>query len=78
MDEELNVEISLEQVRQLIGQVFGVSVDEVTKLNGYDDQNFLCHVIDSGAVSINGSLVVFKITNPIETAETNLLGNLKN
>lgn len=69
--EKLKPEISKEEVKALIDQYYGLVVDEIQELNGYDDCNFYCKINDEkkGLIEMN-----FKVTNHKETAEENLLG----
>ena len=70
--EKLKPEISKDEVKSLINQYYGLEVEELEELNGYDDCNFYCKINDEekGLIEMN-----FKVTNHKETEEINLLGN---
>lgn len=69
--EKLKPDIGKDEVKSLIHQYYGLVVDEIQELNGYDDCNFYCKINDEqkGLIEMN-----FKVTNHKETAEENLLG----
>jgi ribosomal protein L23 len=76
MNSQLNFTATKEHVPQLIQQLFGLKVNEVKQLNGYDDLNFLCRLIRTPQNTDDQQFVVCKITNSEGTAEPNVLGNL--
>ena len=70
--DKLKPEIGKDEVKSLVHQYYGLVVDEIQELNGYDDCNFYCCINDEqkGLIEMN-----FKVTNHKETAEENLLGS---
>lgn len=69
--EKLKPDVTTDHVKSLVSRYYGLDVEEVKELNGYDDCNFYCKINDEdkGLIEMN-----FKVTNHKETEEANLLG----
>lgn len=71
--EKLKPDLSTDQAKTLIFQYYGLKIDEIEELNGYDDCNFYCKIYDEEKNLIEMN---FKVTNHVETEQENLLGKL--